>query len=191
VFEPFFTTKGPGKGTGLGLATVYGIVKQLGGFIWASSVVGQGSTFEVFFPAAARAVGAGEHVQQTAPVQIGSETLLVCEDDPGVRALACSVLKRHGYRVLEARSGAEALARAAVTPHVDLLLTDVVMPHMTGVQLARQLASRSPNLKVLYMSGYSEHGITHSGVLDDGVDLIEKPFGPKALLARVRQRLDS
>ena len=194
LFEPFFTTKELGKGTGLGLATVYGIVKQLGGFIWASSDAGQGATFRIFFPVTALPAGQPPCPIENRPASsdAGDETILLVEDDPGVRALAGSVLRRHGYHVLEATSGDEALRLAgALTEPFDLLLTDVVMPGLTGVQLASKIAAICPDLRVIYMSGYSENAAVHGGVLSGGVDLLEKPFSPGSLLARVRVRLDS
>jgi PAS domain S-box-containing protein len=190
VFEPFFTTKEPGKGTGLGLSTVYGIVKQSGGNIWVYSEPGTGTTFKVYLPL----VHDAEDTAELAQVRSGrgTETILVVEDEDDVRALACEVLATYGYEVLQARTPAEALLIAEGHPGpVQLLLTDVVMPGMSGRMLAERLAPLRPEMKVLYMSGYTDDAIVHHGTLDAGTPFIQKPFLPDALAGSVRRVLDT
>src|SRR5881398_1702066 len=191
IFEPFFTTKEPGKGTGLGLATVYGIVKQAGGFIWVYSEPGQGTSFKVYFP---RVDEPAEPAAATATAEPtgGTETVLVVEDAASVRMVTRSVLERFGYVVLEAPNVETAL-RLAAKHHgpIQLLLTDVVMPGLSGRQLAEQLAQLRPDMKVLYASGYADHAIVHHGILESGIANIQKPFTPESLARRVRQVLDS
>jgi CheY-like chemotaxis protein len=189
IFEPFFTTKGTGVGTGLGLPTVYGIVKQSGGWIWVYSEPGKGSTFKVYLPRADRAAE-----PLPAPVSAdtlrGTETVLVVEDQPEVRRLTLAVLKSQGYRLLEAANGSEALSLCEQYPEtVHLLITDVVMPGMTGRELARRLLALRPSLKTLYTSGYTADVIAHEGVLDAGVAYLPKPFSPAQLAAKVRDIL--
>jgi PAS domain S-box-containing protein len=188
LFEPFFTTKGEGKGTGLGLASVYGIVKQSGGYIWVTSEVDRGTTFRVYLPPVdAPAEPIEPAVMVSKPVG-GSETILVVEDDPTVRAMACVVLSGHGYRVLEAASGGEALQLEQVYDgQIDLLLTDVVMPGMNGRELAIQFADRRPSAKVLYTTGYAKD--TFRQELVGGRNLLEKPFVPAGLLHKIRDVL--
>jgi two-component system, cell cycle sensor histidine kinase and response regulator CckA len=190
MFEPFFTTKDPGKGTGLGLATVYGIVKQSEGDIAVVSAPGEGTTFSVYFP---QASGLSADTSQVRIVHSGgSETVLVVEDEASVRALIAEVLERRGYRVLTAENGDSALeiAEGRVDP-IDLLLTDVVMRGMSGRELANRLLPTRPDTKVLFMSGYTDDAIVHHGVLDPGIEFIQKPFTPDALTVRIRQLLDS
>ncbi len=189
AFEPFFTTKGVGKGTGLGLATVYGIVKQSGGTVWIRSAPGLGTSIQVYLPRIDEEVA--EARLTLAPVRaIGEETVLVVEDELSVRDLAVRILRKVGYRVLSAESGAAALALVQQHPDVvHLLLTDVVMPQMSGRQLAERLTTRYPEMKVLYMSGYTDNAIVHHGVLDDDVHFIGKPFTPAALSRKVREIL--
>jgi nitrogen-specific signal transduction histidine kinase/ActR/RegA family two-component response regulator len=192
VFEPFFTTKGSGKGTGLGLSTVYGIVKQSGGYITADSEVGTGTTFTIYLP---RVDAAGETVKQadamSAKRHAGSETILLVEDAEGVRAVARRILSEAGYTVLEADGGQAAIEQS--TEHrgaIHLLLTDVVMPHMNGKEVAQHLGRSNPELKVLFMSGYTDDAIVHRGVLEPNIELLEKPFTVSGLLAKVREVLD-
>ena len=191
IFEPFFTTKPPGCGTGLGLSTVYGIVKQSGGSIWVYSEAGHGTTFKVYFPVAADAPGAA--ATESAPDNVwGSETVLIVEDQLPVRMIAGTVLSRHGYSVVEAASCEEALDWVSAHPgRVDLLLTDVVMPQMSGRTLAQKLAEAGESVRVLYMSGYTDDVIVRHGVLDAGVAFLQKPFTPNGLLGKVRGVLDS
>jgi signal transduction histidine kinase/CheY-like chemotaxis protein len=189
LFEPFFTTKGAGRGTGLGLATVYGIVKQSGGFIAVRSAPGEGTAFQVFLPATTPS--RSEPVRERALASGGSETILVVEDEPKVREIVVRVLRAAGYRVLEAASGAEAVEQERQTSEpVHLLLTDVVMPGLDGKEAAERILARRPDIRVLYLSGYTRDAINRRGVLDDGIDFISKPFTPDALRARVREMLD-
>ncbi|MGH7521911.1 MAG: ATP-binding protein [Gemmatimonadales bacterium] len=191
VFEPFFTTKPKGKGTGLGLATVYGIVKQSGGYIWVYSEPGHGATFKIYFP---RVDDRLDPADRPTPVEAsprGSETVLLCEDQDEVRSLTHRILVAHGYDVLVAGSGAEALELVEAWPHaIDLLLTDVVMPGMSGRDLARQLAPKYPAMKVLYLSGYPDESIVRHGVLEPGVAFLQKPFTAEILARKLREVLD-
>ncbi len=191
IFEPFFTTKEKGKGTGLGLSTVYGIVKQSGGFIEVESKPGRGATFKIFFP---RVDGVAQGLEpSTTGVETvkGRETVLLVEDEPGVRRLVNETLRLHGYTVLEARHGIEALLTGAkhMGP-IHLLLTDVVMPQMSGPEVAEKLASVRPEVKVLYMSGYPDHPTFSKGGLDTDRSFLQKPFTPTALAQKVREVLD-
>ena len=193
IFEPFFTTKEIGKGTGLGLATVFGIVEQHRGWIEVDSRVGRGTTFQVFLPAAEHAVpGSGPAATSPGVAPRGSETILLVEDEPAVRRLARTVLERYGYRVIEAESGPAALAAwEAVGPTVDLLLVDLVMPGgMSGRDLAIVLTDRRPDLRVLYATGYSHEVVTRRFNFTVGRDFLQKPYGPKDLAAAVRSCLD-
>lgn len=190
IFEPFFSTKGE-QGTGLGLATVYGIVKQHGGNVWVYSEPGRGTTFKVYLP-----VAEGAPEEEIAP-EIprgdlkGSETILLAEDNPQVRRLAADILKRQGYQLLVAENGSEALEKLKSHPGtVDLLLTDVVMPDINGKELYARLADQYPGLRVLYMSGYTDDVIAHKGVLDEGIDFIQKPFTIYGLSNKVREVLE-
>ena len=192
IFEPFFTTKPRDRGTGLGLSTAYGIVKQSGGSIWASSEVGAGSTFDIYFPEVSGKPTVAAEASASTPTTAGGETVLLVEDDDGVRLLASEILKRLGYRVLVAPDEAEALRVAADAARtIDLVLTDVVLPSMGGAELARCIKASRPNLAVLFMSGYSEDLIAHHGVLEQGTLLLQKPFTREALAGKVREALDS
>lgn len=191
IFDPFFTTKARGKGTGLGLATVYGIVKQHKGNIGFYSEPDQGTTFKVFFPAVSEPVAPQAAAGKTAAPKRGRETIMVVEDNAMLRDMTEQILRRHGYTVMVADSGNACLqALAAYGEPVHLLLTDVVMPGMNGRELYGQLAARRPDLKALYMSGYTDNVILHHGVLEDGIDFIQKPFSMQALTDKVRRCLD-
>jgi two-component system, cell cycle sensor histidine kinase and response regulator CckA len=193
IFEPFFTTKERGKGTGLGLATVYGIVKQSGGYILVESVPGNGSTFAVYLPRVEKTEGASAESRAPAPSGRGTETILLVEDEAALRALVQPALEGRGYRVLAAASGAEALRVMEDEPsRVELLLTDVVLPSMSGPELVAAVSQRfGAGVKVLYMSGYTDDAIVQHGVLAPGTQLIGKPFTLDALAGRVRQVLDT
>jgi len=190
MFEPFFTTKEPGQGTGLGLATVYGIVKQHEGFVTVSSAPGEGATFHIYLPAASEPARGREPLRKRDPRR-GSETVLLVEDEEEVRRLASDVLRSKGYRVIEAGSPRRALALLERhRPEVDLLITDVVMPEMSGPQLVELLREERPALHVLYMSGYTKDTILRHGVTDDEPVLLQKPFLPDDLALKVREMLD-
>jgi two-component system cell cycle sensor histidine kinase/response regulator CckA len=192
IFEPFFTTKEKGKGTGLGLATVYGIVKQSGGWIWVYSEPGHGTTFKVYLPRVVE-VAAPAAPSPAPPVSVrGSETVLVVEDDEMIRKLVQKVLKANGYTVLVAASGgdAERVAGQHDGP-IHLLMTDVVMPGLNGREVARRLAATRAGIRVLYLSGYTDDAIVHHGVLEPGVAFLQKPFTPAVLGRKVREVLDS
>jgi len=194
IFEPFFTTKEEGKGTGLGLSTVYGIVKQTGGIIEVESQVGEGSTFKIYFPAAAEEPAAAREARPAtavAPHARGSETILLVEDEEMVRVLATRILSSHGYLVLEAEDGEEALevCRRHEGP-IGLLITDVVMPGMNGRELADQLAAINPDAAVLFVSGYTGGALVEHGALRDGTNFLQKPFSPQHLVEKVREVLD-
>ena len=188
IFEPFFTTKPRGQGTGLGLATVYGIIKQSGGTVSVYSEPNRGSTFKLYLPQVMEGtLEAGEVVLPSAAAE-GSGTILLVEDEAVVRTLAARVLEASGYRVLVAGSPAEAERASAGHPgHIDLLLTDVIMPGTTGPRLAAQLVAARPGMRVLYMSGFTENAIVHHGVLAPETQFIHKPFTPAALAAKVRE----
>jgi signal transduction histidine kinase/CheY-like chemotaxis protein len=193
VFEPFFTTKEQGRGSGLGLATVYGMVKQSGGFIWVYSEPGHGTVFKVYFPPAAQRVasadadGAG---RRATDAMHGWETVLLVEDESAVRALAREVLRRYGYVVLEARHGLDAVRMAERHPDdIHLMITDLVMPHLGGRELSERLLTMRPKMKVLFMSGYTEHAVMHRD-LTPGAAFMQKPFTPEAFARKVRSVLD-
>ena len=191
IFEPFFTTKELGKGTGLGLSTVYGIVKQSGGNIWVYSEVGRGTTFKIYLP---RVDDLAEEYRKTiedAKPGKGTETILLVEDEAMLRKLACQTLKSNGYRILEASNGDEAIAISSqYQGEIELLLTDVIMPGMNGRELSTRLLETRPNLRVLFMSGYTDDAIVHQGVLDESANFIQKPFSPDSLAQKVRAVLD-
>ncbi|MFO7975052.1 MAG: PAS domain S-box protein, partial [Candidatus Hydrogenedentota bacterium] len=192
VFDPFFTTKAPGEGTGLGLATVYGIVKQHGGHIWAESTPGEGSCFQVYLPAVDKAPEQLEEPKASENNACGTETILVVEDEDMVRNLTSSVLQRHGYRVLTAEDGQAALEVVENSDWpIDLLLTDVVMPRMNGRDLYKTLASRQPDLKVLFMSGYLNELVANCSSLGPETALLQKPFTVQTLTEKVRSVLDA
>ncbi|PYP69735.1 MAG: hybrid sensor histidine kinase/response regulator, partial [Gemmatimonadetes bacterium] len=191
IFEPFFTTKPVGKGTGLGLATVYGAVQQSGGFIWLYSEVGQGTSFKIYLPR----VDAGEAqaaAEEAAVVLDGSETVLVAEDEDAVRQIIEEALQARGYRVMVARDGNEALALAGRhTGQIDLLVTDVVMPDMNGRELSQRLTQVRPTIKTLYLSGYTDDAILHHGVLQEGVAFLQKPFSLGVLARKIRDVIEA
>ena len=189
IFEPSFSTKAPGKGTGLGLATVYGIVKQAGGYVWVYSEPGQGTTFKIYLPRIDEPAP-GSDVQETAMPAKGWETILLVEDQGSLRAIAGEILGEHGYRVIEAAGANDAIERASHHHEpIHLLVTDVVMPGMNGRALFESLVAARPELKVLYMSGYTDDVIAHRGVFESGTPLLAKPFTALALLGRVRAAL--
>ena len=192
IFEPFFTTKEEGKGTGLGLATVYGIVKQSGGSIWAYSKPGQGSTFKIYLPRSDEAALEVRDVTQRSKSAAGSETVLVVEDEEGVRSLVCQTLAAQGYKVLEAHSPFEAVSSmGSYAEPIHMLLTDVVMPQMSGKVLADHMAALHPETRVLYMSGYTDDAVVRHGILEAKTFFLQKPFTPSVLLQKVREVLDA
>ncbi|MBD2113278.1 MULTISPECIES: hybrid sensor histidine kinase/response regulator [Cyanophyceae] len=191
MFEPFFTTKPVGKGTGLGLATVHGIVKQSGGYIAVESAVGQGTRFQIYLPLVAEPVSEGRSQGRSSTLPQGTETILVVEDEDAVRALEIHILRRCGYQVLEATNGQDALHLMEHEPGpIHLLLSDVVMPHLGGRELAAQVTRTQPQCKVLFLSGYTDDAVIHHGVSKADVAFLQKPFTPSALAQKVRQVLD-
>jgi CheY-like chemotaxis protein len=193
IFEPFFTTKEVGKGTGLGLAMVHGIVSQSGGHIWLYSEVGHGTTFKIYLPRADESAMPAQARPSGASAPHGSETILLVEDDALVRQLAHRALRKQSYMVLEASNGAEALhVEQTYRAPIDLVITDVILPGgLSGIQVAQRLVARRPNLKVLYISGYTDNAIGHHGVLKPGLAFLQKPFTPDSLAWKVRVVLDT
>jgi CheY-like chemotaxis protein len=191
AFEPFFTTKAGLGGTGLGLAMVYGIVQQSGGIVTLDSEPGRGSSFRILLPRAGEAAAAAGGEASPSPPRGHSETVLVVEDEPAIRGLACEMLEAHGYQAIAAASGEEALGLAVRHPGpIDLLLSDVVMPGFAGPALAERFAVVRPRARVLFMSGYAGADLARRGVEDEASDVLPKPFTAEALLRRVREALD-
>ncbi|MEA2765424.1 MAG: hypothetical protein QOK07_1828 [Gemmatimonadaceae bacterium] len=194
AFDPFFTTKDPGKGTGLGLATVYGIVKQSGGYVWIYSEPAHGTALKLYFPEVSAAAAFGSAPEYQPAIKTpnrGSETILLVEDEEAVRGLACRILERQGYRVIAAQHGREAMEIATKEAgHIDLVLTDVVMPGMNGRGLVERLAGIRPSIKSLYMSGYTDDDIIRRGFIEPSKSFLQKPFTSEALLETVRKVLD-
>jgi PAS domain S-box-containing protein len=191
IFEPFFTTKPMGKGTGLGLSTVYGIVKQSGGSIQVESEEGRGTTFRVYLPVAEGVMSKRQELRAGEKVAGGTETILLAEDEPDLRELARIFLEGYGYKVLEAAGAEQAIRTASVFPgHIDLLLTDVIMPGMSGSQLAENILKQRPQTKIVYMTGYTDDMVVQHKVLEPGVKLLQKPFGKAELALKVRSTLD-
>ena len=191
AFDPFFTTKEVGKGTGLGLSQAYGFARQSAGHVKIYSEIGEGTTVKIYLP---RHLGAADEASANAAGEparsVGAENILVVEDDDALRAYATEILRELGYRVLEASSGAAALDVLAGDHKIDLLLSDVVMPQMSGPELAKRLASARPDMKVLCMSGYTDDSIVRHGVLEAHIAYLQKPITPEALTTRVREVLD-
>jgi signal transduction histidine kinase/CheY-like chemotaxis protein len=191
IFEPFFSTKERGRGTGLGLSTVYGIVKQSQGYIWVDSELGRGSLFKIYLPRIAAGEASPNESARVEPIPGGDETVLLVEDEERVRAAARRVLERYGYRVIEASDGEHALrVSAAHDGVIDVMVTDMVMPRMGGEELARQLAGLRPAMKVIFVSGYADDAVTRHGVLEPDTPYVQKPFSPGSLLRKLREVLD-
>jgi len=192
VFEPFFTTKGVGQGTGLGLSTCYGIIKQSGGHISVYSEPARGTTFKIYLPQVEQQTKIPIQRFDSSDLPRGTETILLVEDDPALREMAATLLRRLGYTVLAADNGLEALrlTHQKSTGYIDLLFTDVVMPQMSGKELSDRIHALHPNTKILFTSAYTESAIVHQGALNPGVEILQKPFTPSALAHKVREVLD-
>ncbi|MFC1552790.1 PAS domain S-box protein [Candidatus Latescibacterota bacterium] len=193
IFEPFFTTKEKDKGTGLGLSTCYGIVKQNNGNIWTYSEPGYGTTFKIYLP---RVTNSSIEIKQNEDIDEianGTETILIAEDEPSLRKIAASVLRKKGYTVLEASDGSEALgiAKEYSPKDIHLVVTDIVMPHMGGKELSERIVDYYPEIKILYMSGYTDKSIVHQGVLKPGIKFLQKPFSPRKIVQKVWQILEN
>lgn len=192
VFEPFFTTKEQGKGTGLGLSTVHTVVKQSGGEVWVRSRPGQGATFSICLPRARAEAEGGDNAAASRPAPSGTETILLVEDEEPVRRLLTHILRKRGYRVLGASSGEEGLRIFGEhASEIGLVLTDMVMPHMTGRELADHIEQQCPEMRIVYMSGYPDDVLLRTGALSPGMTLLRKPLRPDSLAAKVREALDS
>jgi two-component system, cell cycle sensor histidine kinase and response regulator CckA len=193
IFEPFFTTKEKGKGTGLGLSTVFGIVKQSGGSVWLYSEVGQGTTFKIFLPSVDQPADPAALTMAEAPISSrGSETILLVEDDDQVRVVTSGILRSNGYAVIEARNAGEALLQSERhDAPIDLMVTDVIMPQLSGPALAKRLSNSRPHMKVLCMSGYTDDSIVRHGVLEATMSFLQKPITVASLTNKVREVLDA
>ena len=191
IFEPFFTTKPIGQGTGLGLSTVYGIVKQSGGYVWVYSEIDRGTTFKIYLPAVSAVEDAAEAERDSTPQPTGGpERILLVEDEPNVRRIARRILERNGYTVLEAANGLEALrVMERRQEPIALVLTDLVMPEMGGRELASRLRIVSPTSRVLFMSGYTEDAVLRQSVMEPGAVFLDKPFTFETLIRKVREAL--
>jgi hypothetical protein len=189
IFEPFFTTKEVGKGTGLGLSSVYGIMKQHNGYITVDSVLNKGTTFQIYFPLATEEAAKPSH--RLSQAQRGDETVLVAEDDPGVRMLIVDILRRYGYTAIEATDGQDAFRKFIDDKkRIDLIIIDVVMPKMNGKEVYEEIKRTDPNARVLFTSGYTRDAVIDRGIEDGTVDFIEKPIIPREFLKKVREVLD-
>jgi len=192
AFEPFYTSKGSSGGTGLGLATCYGIVKQSGGYIWVNSAPNEGTTFTMYWPCTSESLAVQDSASELAASSGGTETILVVEDEPSVREIIVTVLGAQGYAVLEAANGSKALDLLEQRdPSIDLLLTDIVMPQMNGRELACILTRERPELKVIYMSGYDAQGFSEGNPLVPGSKFLQKPVRASKLAKTVREALDT
>ena len=193
IFEPFFTTKEKGKGTGLGLSTIYGIVKQSGGYVWVYSELNKGTSFKIYFPRIDEVEKDKKNIPEKGKSLTGSETILIVEDEEIVRELIYESLNKFGYDLIEAENGKKALqcCKTDSEKPIQLLITDVIMPDIGGSELAKKLEKLKPDMKVLFISGYTDDAIVHHGVLDEGVAFLQKPFSPQTLVKKVREILDS
>jgi two-component system, cell cycle sensor histidine kinase and response regulator CckA len=189
LFEPFFTTKAIGQGTGLGLAMVYGIVKQSGGYIWAYSELGLGTTIKIYFPAAPSTSDPGKPSDASTPSERGEGTILLVEDDSLVLSIAKRALTDAGFQVLEANNGRQAIDLISREPGMDAVLTDLAMPEIGGRELARLLQEQQPGLPIVFMTGYTDDIVTRRGLLDAGVSFLEKPLAPETIVRTMREVL--